>query len=246
MKEGSLINFSIAIVTSLKNETQDYKKIVEDFFPGSIDEEFKTLKHLNAYESTRYITSNHLMTGTIFKLTENGDSEYWVCLTPACDLVPSQSVSKWGNRIGNNHLPFQAVKLIPSNEGDKAIIKDINSNERLFIHINENIETFKFRAGKNSSPIWETFYAMNHGRFNSKNTFNIQRLRLIKGGIHQRGRGRYQRTRDSKDREELRLSDSIEVQAITELRYEYALNLLQRFGANQTRVGLDFVNKLWN
>jgi hypothetical protein len=244
--KSTLINFSEKIVSSLKEEDSNIKNIIKSFFPNSLNQEFETLKHLNSYASTRNISNKHLVTGTVFRFTENNNPEYWVCLTPACDLVPSQNKSKWESRIGDNHLPFQAVKLIVSDETSGTVCKEISHNERLFINIDEEIITFKFRADKNASPTWETFYAVDHGKFEADDKFKLQRLRMMVGGINQRGRGKKKRAKQSKTEQTLRLTASLSVEAVVELRTEYALNLLQKFGANQTRVGLGFVNKLWN
>ncbi len=242
----ALILFSEKIVSSLKNEHTDSTRIIETFYPNKSENDFEVLKHLNSYASTRDVNSTHLTTGTIFELLENDIPEYWVCLTPACDLVPSQGKAKWENRIGADHLPFQAVKLLKNTDSEKNIRKKISQNEILFININGSIETFKFRSSPNTSPMWETFYAVKHGDLNENKEFKLQSLRLITGGIKQRGRGKKQRTRETKDKSVLRLSNTFTAKTIVELRYEYALNLLQRFGSNQSRVGLEFVSKLWS
>lgn len=241
----ALILFSEKIVSSLKNEHTDSAKIIENFYPNTSKNDFEVLKHLNSYASTRDVNSTHLTTGTIFELLEKNTPEYWVCLTPACDLVPSQGKAKWEDRIGANHLPFQAVKLFKSTDTEKNIRKKINQNEMLFININGSIETFKFRSSPNTTPTWETFYAVNHGDLDENKEFEVQSLRLITGGIKQRGRGKKKRTKETKDKSVLRFSNTLTAKTIVELRYEYALNLLQKFGSNQSRVGLEFVSKLW-
>lgn len=241
----SLILFSEKIVSSLKNEHNNSTKIIETFYPNRSENDFEVLKHLNCYASTRDVNSTHLTTGTIFKIFENDTPEYWVCLTPACDLVPSQGKTKWESRIGVDHLPFQAVKLFKNTDTEKNIRKKINQNELLFININGSIETFKFKSSPNTSPTWETFYAVNHGNLDENKEFELQSLRLITGGIKQRGRGKRKRAKETKDETVLRLSNKFSAKTIVELRYEYALNLLQKFGSNQSRVGLEFVSKLW-
>jgi hypothetical protein len=241
----SLVSFSERMVSSLKEGGQDIKNIVQSFYPNCVQDEFEVLKHLNAYAATRSVTHNYLVTGTVFEVEAEGSYEYWVCLTPACDLVPGQSQKKWEGRIGDNHTPFQAVKLVSGNEKPKKIRSEISNNEWLFIEINGEIENLKFRADKTSSPIWETFYAVNHGVLDSQKCFFIQQLRMIPGGVRHRGKGKRKRASETKGELRLQLTTSLKVKAIVELRYEYALNLLQKFGSNQTRVGLDFVSKLW-
>ncbi len=74
--------------------------------------------------------------------------------------------------------------------------------------------------------MWDTFFANDQGRFSDSNEIGLACVREFE--------------------ESLQLV-SLDTEIVAELRYEYALNLLQRLGANQTRVGLDFVQKdnLW-
>ncbi|WP_160061181.1 response regulator receiver domain [Psychromonas sp. L1A2] len=247
VSKNSLVDFSKRIVKALKATNQSDKDIVKLYFPECINQEFKALTNLNAYACTRSISSHHLTTGTVFNLVDNGRDTYWLCLTPACDLVPSQSQRKWSERIGDDHLSFQAIKLQNDGESDGTIKSEINSNERVFISINNEIVSFKFKKDKNASPIWETFYAVQHGKFDDANCFKLQHLRIVKGKtikLNNRIKNKKQQVATGPD--ELKLTAPIKVEVISELRYEYALNLLQKFGANQTRVGLSFVDKLWS
>jgi hypothetical protein len=242
-----LVDFSQRIVKALKATQQSDKDIVKQYFPECINQKFVTLSNLNSYACTRPISSHHLTTGTVFELFEFGVKTYWLCLTPACDLVPSQSIKKWEERIGNNHLLFQSVKLQIGDETDTKITDEINANERLFIPIDNKIVSFKFKKDKKASPIWETFYAVQHGEFDEDNFFKLQHLRMVEGQTTKvKKKGKYKKQQVTTSSAELKLTTPIKVKVITELRYEYALNLLQKFGANQTRVGLSFVDKLWS
>ena len=68
------------------------------------------------YEHNAYVCSSnpegwHLTTGHMFSMYED---EHWLCLSPACDMVPSQ-VSKWQTDMFGKRLPFIAVRLHPIN-----------------------------------------------------------------------------------------------------------------------------------
>lgn len=243
--KDTLIDFSKRIVSSLKETNIEDDRVVESFFPNCLKEEFSALKHLNAYASTRKVASSHIITGSVFCINDNQSKEYWICLTPACDLIPSQCKPKWQGRIGDTHMPFQAIKLIESNDREQTVKNDTNGNERLFIDINGEICTFKFRANPSASPTWETVYAIDHGKLDD-NKLKMQRLRMMSEKTKTKKKKGSKSKQVTRSVNTLKLTDCLTAEVICELRYEYALNLLQKFGTNQTRVGLGFVDKLWN
>ena len=99
---------------------------------------------------------------------------------------------------------------------------DINSNNYVFLrNNNQEIDIYSF-YGKNTSsatPQWSIFIADDNGILNQTKSVKISRIQSV-------GTEMVFCTKDC--------------QLIAQLRYEYALNLLQKLGINFTRVGLDF------
>ncbi|MBW4055838.1 MAG: hypothetical protein HIU83_10650 [Proteobacteria bacterium] len=179
-------------------------------------------KALNCYISTKTSEGSHLTTGHVLEIM-NADErlEYWVCLSPACDLVPGQKTSGWFGRLGN-YLPFSVVFLSEVNE--KTALAAADQNIYLFLEIDGIIRTFTFNPNGElkSNPSWEQMFALNKGSFvGEERKVNIARL--------------------TGDAENLALHSS-EAKVVCQLRYEYALNLLQRLGVSLSRIGLDFRN----
>ena len=167
----------------------------------------------NAFVSSKAPEGWHLTTGHVFTV----DGDYWICLSPACDLVPGQGATR--NADFGGRLPFMAVKLHPvAADGDH----DVNSNLYLFLTLEGEVKKFCFNSqGKDATaPIWRTFYAERRGLLDKD--FNFQ-LSVVAAGSR-------------------RLVATVHrSQVIAQLRYEYALNLLQKLGVSMTRIGLDFV-----
>ncbi|MDT8851691.1 response regulator receiver domain [Pantoea dispersa] len=197
------------------------KKFVEHFFRECISKKELSLGHLNAYSCSMSVRNNHLVTGTIIKI----EGEMWVCLTPACDLVPGQKNSQWQSRIGDDYLVFRAVRFIPV----KLNTANENANLNDYIYLNIDGTPSAFWIGSDN-PHWDTFYAADLGRFTDENS-----LRLFSPRIHNQESGPVLKMKP------------LDANAVSELRYEYALNLLHKFGVSQTRVGLDFMdqNSMW-
>lgn len=186
--------------------------------------------HLNRYASSKsavegcYLTTGHVL------LFDNCDQEscHWLCLSPACDLVPGQKKSGWPKRLGE-HTPFIAVQLFSVNK-EEAVSNAFGGNH-LFLEIGGALKSFSFTprppaAGsaeveKTTNPKWEQMFAARQGRFDqSDRALSVSRIYASDG--------------------EIRFNPA-SARVVAHLRYEYALNLLQRLGASLSRVGLDFV-----
>lgn len=174
------------------------------------------LKRLNSHACMKsHYLQSHLMTGHIFS---SGD-DLWACLSPACDLIPGQKKTGWYGRLGN-YLPFMAVHL--HRVSDEKALKDANQNIFIFIDTGSHTGCYSFcpMGEIHTNPQWEQFFAKNNGRINEEGDgLTVGRLNVFGEG--------------------LALNDT-EVSIVGQLRYEYALNLLQRLGTNLSRVGLDY------
>jgi len=181
----------------------------------------KVALHVNNFVCSKPIEGHHLFTGHVFTV---GD-EYWICLTPACDLEPREDSN------ANGHLgawkPFKAAQLIPMPSYDKALENATRGNH-LFLSI-DNADpiafTFSTDPGSEQSVTptlrWQQFYAKNQGKFSdNSNVFRVARSADNKGSL------------------EFSEHDG---KVVAHVRYEYALHLLHRLGSHLSRVGLDFV-----
>jgi hypothetical protein len=211
------------IMDSLKGEAP--RDVVKRFLGGDVISSVSdSLIELNCYNCSKDVNSHHLSTGHILEFQDDDQLEYWVCLSPACDLVPEQKNTGWYGRIGTETMLFKAVKLL--NADPSTAITNINSNDYILVKIDENIKSFYIPDGKAQLPEWEQMFASDSGIFGSGNILSsIQRIK----------------------KEDVLTFETIQnVRVVSELRYEYAINLLQRLGGALSRVGLDFVPKLWN
>jgi hypothetical protein len=204
----------------------DYRKFVKRFFSECINDADSALKELNAFSCSIPVVNQHLTTGSIFSIK----GEVWVCLSPACDLVPGQRAKQWEDRVGESYLVFKAVKLRKEKKISTANA-DANKNGHIYLSRDGKVDAY-YLARDGENPLWDTFYANNQGRFSENNTLSLTCLREPKPC----------EVTGNQNIARLELTE-IEVTVFAELRYEYALNFLQRLGANQTRVGLGFTDK---
>jgi|CXWL01.1.fsa_nt_gi hypothetical protein len=215
---------------SLQTEVSDFACKVTGYLCGlNSDEAYKkhfpetkrldktqVLSAANCYHCSKSIEGNHLTTGHILKI----GTEYWLCLSPACDLEPGQGKG-WQKNLKPN-MPFKAVRLYEEKNIKKAL-ESVSYGNYLFLKIESKIIVFSFLPGgdsASSNPRWEQMFANNQGIFtNSDKQISLRRI-------------------DNKKDQLVVLETTAHIAA--HLRYEYALNLLQRLAASLSRVGLDF------
>lgn len=205
--------------------------------------------HSNSFNCSKRIDGSHLTTGHILNINDN----YWLCLTPMCDLVPNQKKLGYGDfmpvtlvqlydaksawTLSRSNLSKTINKILPSSSNidlpplkDSELLNQImdraSENNLLFLKLNDDeneISFFSFTAtldGK-SNPKSKEFLINNQGVFNPSKEFSLFSSELC-------------------------ISNNIPIMAqcrakvVAELRYEYALNLLQKLGFSKSRVGLDF------
>lgn len=184
----------------------------------------KAISHYNSYVSTLPLKSNddQLDSGHIFKW----NSVWWVCATPACDLQPGQNTTAF---IGTscNQRPFTALRLLPI-AAELLTADHINSGLFCFVEQSpgdviclglEAIDS-SFSA-TNGKATWRTFIAAENGHIASN------RMKLIVPKF---------------TKNELTLEQGQEAEIVAKLRYEYALNYIQRVGTSVSRIGLGYLS----
>ena len=204
-----------------KASNNDAKQICSDHFKVDLaDDKSKKLAALqhNAFVCSMEPEGWHLSTGHIFSI----DDEHWVCLSAACDMVPSR-IPKWRrDAFGEQILPFIAIRLRPTSE--ETLLQYVQANRFVALQIDGKLRCFCFNdpPRDNSAPHWCIFYAGNSGVF-LEDDFRLSIFRTEKG-----------KTR--------LISKRYDATVVSQLRYEYALNLIQKLGISLTRIGLDFVD----
>jgi hypothetical protein len=176
----------------------------------------------NFLVSSVAVRAGPLQIGHILKCA----NEYWICLSAACDLVPTQRKPARTAVFGNDTLPFLAVRLIATTN-DKAKEK---ANDKRFIYLKEagkpKVYCINQPDDASSGLDWHTFFALELGKIT----------------LGEQGQGAKLQVAQTKiDNEVLSIVRS-EASVVGQLRYAYALNLSQELGRSLTRVGLDYLS----
>jgi hypothetical protein len=176
----------------------------------------ESLKHFNSFSCTKPLDRSHLTTGHVLRIngTVNSEEQFWICLSPACDMVPSQK----SHPSLKDCIPFVAVQL--HKVSTKVALKKATENICVFLKIDGKIETFSISAEAKATinPHWEQKFARNQGRFSDEDKIQLGSIVEIP--------------------DKQLCANWIDASVVAQLRSEYALNLLQRVGSLLTRPGL--------
>jgi hypothetical protein len=185
----------------------------------------KAVAHYNSYVSTLPLKAgdDQLDSGHIFKW----NTEWWVCATPACDLQPGQNTTAFVGS-SSNQRPFTALRLLPVAAGKKVTTDHINSGLFCFVEqspgdvICLGLEELDSSTSiTNGKATWRTFIASANGHI-ADNKMELIVPKFIEN--------------------ELKLESGQEAEIVAKLRYEYALNYIQRVGTSVTRIGLGYLS----
>ncbi|MBH2721165.1 MULTISPECIES: response regulator receiver domain [Serratia] len=168
--------------------------------------------------------SEQLDSGHIFKLEDT----WWVCATPACDLQPGQGTIAFKKGRDLSLRSFTAIKLYPVKNLDELTYQHINSGSYCYVEYDGKILGLGVKSPRDDSTTpaiqkveWRAFVAKNGG------VIEDRRLSLLELQL---------------ELDDLKIkSDNKEAEVVAKLRYEYALNYIQRVGTSVSRIGLGYV-----
>ncbi|EGR0107231.1 hypothetical protein FR270_24095 [Vibrio vulnificus] len=118
----------------------------------------------------------------------------------------------------------------------KKLLQDLNSNNYIVLDIQGELKGFSYVVSSKSNPQWEQAFVASKGGldWSEENTATLTLIRI--GLVGEEGE-----VGTNSDTGEVTLPYThCKATVVGELRYEYAINLLQKFGMSQSRVGLDF------
>ncbi len=184
------------------------------------------LTHANCFNCSIPVDGYHLTTGHILQFGEN---QFYLTVTPACDLVPGR------DEKGPKNKPISLMKLYDVNiavkrsdsenlSKDEVIERALSfatSKKVIFVNIDGDIRilTSIVNLYGSANPKIEPFLASNEGRFSEDNIIDLFKQVEVDG---------------------LPTFEPIKSKVIAQLRYEYALHHLMEVGSTLSRIGLDY------
>lgn len=215
----------IGINEAIRQETSSRVELPRD--------DKQILINLNAHICSISPSGSHLHPGHVIEWVDGETKEYWICLTPFCDLVPGQKTGNWAASLGS-YIPVKFVKLHSHDDYFnhkkteekklKELRKEITRKSHLFISVDGKVSGFSVSKEKNTPIHWEQWFASDNGRISQ---FERTLFVTMTRNCFEEYSGEFS-------------CYSKRCRVVGHLRYEYALNLISMLGESLTRIGLDF------
>ncbi|PQJ50231.1 ABC transporter permease [Vibrio jasicida] len=224
--KDDLSQFLARVMTSIMESGEDQNAIECRYSEAHVlENELSIFQSVNAFNNSIPVEGKHLSTGHILKDISNN---YFLVVTPACDLVPGRSgIDKIEAVIQRLYPVCQALQK----DNDESVLDEVellrrckelvNSKQLIFLPLGEQIEVFCVvsKAYKNAGPKLMTLAFANEGRWDSSKKTVAYNLNLSLTPPQVR---------------------TCEYEVVGQLRYEYALHHSKVSGEHVSRIGLDY------
>jgi CheY-like chemotaxis protein len=177
---------------------------------------------LNEHLCSENYTSGAMTTGVVFRST-NDPIKYWLCTTPACDLVPGQNQSGWDKELHPlRQISTARLTPIKSTDSIKKLLATATQCRHIFLSVDGKPFAFEVVDPESRLMKLELMLLESEGTIvNAKFSGHILKVNADKTPK----------------------MDLTEFEVVALLRSDYANRLLAAVGQQRSRIGVDFVNQ---
>jgi len=186
------------------------------------------LHELNSFLSTRHFTGTYVQTGSIFRSVSTQSPEYWVCMTPDCNLVPRKPNDKLSWEADLFPLsPITALRLFPERGANIDIaLQNATRGTHIFMEVGGERLILGVLHEHTHQPRPELFIGSGVLKEDAgKLLFSAARI-----------------SKDDNDQEPRPVLKMSEFEVVCQLRSSYADRLITQTGQHSSRIGVDYVN----
>ena len=183
------------------------------------------LHALNSFLCSEPFSGTHLRPGTVFCTeTATPDTKWWVCVAPACDMVPRKATDEKSWKF--DLAPFFPVDVLrlELDTDDAAALQSATNCRHLFIRRGADRVTLRIADETTRLPRPETLFLPDHGTTEASK-FAAYRIRTSSNPAEVSPEP---------------LIERIDCIAVAQLRPSYSDRVLQEAGFQGSRVGVDF------
>lgn len=167
-----------------------------------------------------------MTTGVVFKGMRGEVERYWLCTSPACDLVPGQNRRGWDGEL-KPLRPMSVIRLNPikSASAIRNALEQATVGRHIFLFVGDKGLVFEVADETTRQMELETILLEDDG-----------------GIVDGRFRGRVVNLEvDAAGVQQPTLS-AVDFEVVAKLRSDYANRLLAQSGQQRSRIGVDFFN----
>ena len=201
--------------------------------PAPKDDQAALLR-LNVFLATEPFRRSHLTTGTIFKRPDT--NEHWVCVSPACDMVPRLpgTHQEWTHAI-HPVRPMVVIALKPVDV--KKALAGAEHGRYVFLERPSGVETFTVLSVPADQPSYEFLFPSDAGQVahdtKAFDAYSVRATPAVASAVPRSG--------TAPPAVGPVTFDALTYEVVGQLRPSYANRFLQMIGQHLSRIGLDFV-----
>lgn len=173
---------------------------------------------LNEHLCSDSYTDGIITTGVVFRCKRGGEYSYWLCASPACDLVIGQNANGWDGDL-HPYRPINAIRLTPVN-GLRKRLESATHGRDIFLHVDGVSVVLEVADSTTRQMKMETLLLANGGAIESS---VFTGLVIALDGDRNPG------------------VVKSEFQSVALLRSDYANKFLAESGYQRARIGVDFI-----
>lgn len=203
------------------------KAAIDHFCPTDRPTEESVLHVLNEYLVVEDLPG-HVETGTIFSPAADGIKKgiVYLCVTPACDLVPRKPSGSW-EKLVHPHRPMIAMKCAISDVTTENL-KIAEQSKCIYLTVGGKQKVVTLSDDKKPAPSLEWFFMSGMGKIAEDQTFAAISFSQDKPNAAV-GDGKLK-------------VETTSMKAIAQIRAIYANRIMQAAGQHMSRIGVDFVS----
>ena len=210
------------------NGAETLKAAIKEFHGETKELENSVIHALNEFLVMEELPG-FVETGTIFARLSDGENpkEVFVCVTPACDLVPRQPRSgTWEHRLH----PARAVIAIRAEVTDasRSNLGKAEDNRMVFLQVNGKLKAITLVGDAPPVPTLEWLFLEDMGRIKDGKLYAMEVSKPAASA-------------DAGDTHPSLSFSPSEMRALGQIRAIYSSRILQYAGQHLARIGVDFV-----
>lgn len=177
---------------------------------------------LNEYLCSDACPDGGMTTGVVFRAKKDTKVEYWLCVTPACDLVEGQNKGGWDGELHPTRpVAVARLTIVKSQASVATLLHGATIGRHIFLYVDGAPVALEVAEKESRQMSLETIFLRDGGQITG-GKFTGYVINLGADG---------QPT-----------VSQLAFEAIAKLRPDYANRLLTQSGSQRSRIGVDFYN----
>ena len=216
-----VVDFALRLIEPVEGNNLPMR--AKQLASGATDTSDMIVYHaVNEHLCSEYFTDEVITTGVVFR-NKSVPPKYWLCASPACDLVPGQNTKGWDRELHPlRQITTARLKPICNSVAVGNLLTTATRGRHIFLTIDGKALALEVVTDDSREMALEIMFLISEGKIVDDK---------FSGHII------------SCDQQQLPRLDLVDFEVVALLRPDYANRLLASVGHQRSRIGVDFVDQ---